>query len=218
MADPVTTEKSPDEIEREMLQTRESLTEKVAALENQVVGTVQTVAETINGTVETVKSLVSTAPEAVSDTVKQATAAVSDVVKDTFNITGHIRRHPWAALGISVLAGCVTGLMIFRRHTGSARVQTLAEGMAETYPAAAAAESESKPGLFDDLLNMAGSKLKEVVRSGLEVATASVKENIQTGISQLMQGAVQEFTHPSHQRAAGAGETDQTPGEARFRV
>ncbi len=39
--------KTPEEIEREMLHTRESLTEKVAALENQVVGTVQTAADTL---------------------------------------------------------------------------------------------------------------------------------------------------------------------------
>jgi hypothetical protein len=88
VADEVTaaTEKTPDEIQRDMLHTRESLTEKVEALENQVVGTV-----------EAVKAFVTTAPETVTDTVKQAAAAVSESVKETFDISAHIRRHPLAA-------------------------------------------------------------------------------------------------------------------------
>ena len=97
MADQVIPNKSPEEIEREMLQTRESITEKVAALESQVVGSVQTAADTLTHTVDAVKSLVSGAPEAVSDSVKQATAAVGDAMRDTFDISAHVRRNPWAA-------------------------------------------------------------------------------------------------------------------------
>ena len=114
MADQVTPDKSPEAIEREMFQTRESITEKVAALESQVVGSVQSAADTLSSTVDAVKSLVSGAPEAVSDTVKQATAAVSDAMRDTFDITGHVRRHPWAAVGASALLGCLTGWLVSR--------------------------------------------------------------------------------------------------------
>src|SRR6478672_836790 len=95
-----------------MTETRDSLTEKVAALENQVVGTVQTAADTLTGTVESVKSLISTAPSAVSDSVKQAAAAVSESVKNTLDIRGHVREHPWAAVGVSALAGCITGWLV----------------------------------------------------------------------------------------------------------
>ena len=45
-------DKTPEQIETEMFQTRESLTEKVAALENQVVGTVQNAANTLTDTVD----------------------------------------------------------------------------------------------------------------------------------------------------------------------
>ena len=51
-------DKTPEQIQAEMNQTRESLTDKVAALENQVVGTVQTAADTLTGTVASVKSLI----------------------------------------------------------------------------------------------------------------------------------------------------------------
>ena len=83
-----TPDKSPDQIEREMAQTRESITEKVAALECQVVGTVKTAADTLTGTVDAVKEFVTTAPGAVGETVKKATEAVSETVKKTFDITG----------------------------------------------------------------------------------------------------------------------------------
>src|SRR5262245_30513341 len=68
--------KSTGEIRHEMQETRESITEKVAALENQVLGTIQTAADTVTNTVEAVKDVVTAAPHAVSDTVKQTVEAV----------------------------------------------------------------------------------------------------------------------------------------------
>src|SRR5262245_61464826 len=107
-----------------MLHTRESITEKVAALENQVVGTVQTAADTLTGTVEAVKELVTTAPGAVSETVKQAATAVSETVRKTFDITGHVRAHPWASVGVSAGLGFLTGLLIFRERQSAAGAAT----------------------------------------------------------------------------------------------
>ena len=126
MADQVTpeTEKTPEDIQQEMLQTRESLTEKVEALEHQVVGTV-----------EAVKSFVTTAPETVSDTVKQAAAAVSESVKETFDITGHIRKHPLAAVGVAALPGCTVSCLLSRSRDSdlSARMTSaMAEASART--------------------------------------------------------------------------------------
>jgi len=72
----MTAEKTPEQIEAEMMQTRESITQKVAALETQVVGTVQTAADTLTGTVEAVKELVTTAPGAV----RIARAAALEIV------------------------------------------------------------------------------------------------------------------------------------------
>jgi len=168
-----------------MLQTREAITEKVAALENQVVGTVQNVAETINGTVDAVKSIVSAAPSAVSDTVKQATQAVSHAVKDTFDITGHVRRRPWESVGASALLGCITAWLVFRDRPE----RSAAPSPAPAVPTIAAAAAASTPGVFDEILGMIGAKVKEVAHSTIESATAMVKDNLQSGMSQIMESA-----------------------------
>ena len=63
---------SPEVIEKEMQTTRESLTEKVSLLEQQVVGTLQSSTTAVQDTVESVKS-------AVQDTVDSVTGSVSGV-------------------------------------------------------------------------------------------------------------------------------------------
>lgn len=184
MADQVTpaSEKTPDEIEREMLQTRESLTEKVEALEHQVVGTV-----------EAVKSFVTTAPETVTDTVKQAAAAVSESVKETFDITSHIRKNPLAAVGVAALLGCTVSYLLTSRRegvSGSRMTSAMSEASVErppsplTTPPTPAAPAQ--PGLFDELFEMLGDKAKALLREGLETASAALKDSIHTQVPRLV--------------------------------
>jgi len=111
--DPSTGNKTPEQIEAEMFVTRESLTEKVNALENQVLGTVQTAANTITETVDAVKSFVNTAPDAVSDTVEQVTSAVKEQVARTFDITRHVQSKPLSSVGVSVGLGFIAGYLFF---------------------------------------------------------------------------------------------------------
>jgi len=120
-------DKTPEEIEREMHQTRDSITEKVSLLESQVVGNINSVTtaadavkEAVTDTVQAVKSAVSTAPGAVSDTVKQTFAAVKDSVRDgvnSVNVTGCIRDNPMAALGTSTVAGFLAGFFLGGRSS-----------------------------------------------------------------------------------------------------
>jgi len=189
----VTPGKTPEAIEREMHQTRESITEKVAALESQVVGSVQTAAETLSTTVDAVKSFVSHAPETVSDSVKQATAAVSDAVKDTFDITGHVQRHPWAAVGASALLGCVTGWLVSRGRDSFA-------GLAQASPPAPAAApaarpvADATPGLWDGVMGALGDKVKELVQTALDSVSVAIKERIQTDVPKLVDDAAARLT------------------------
>ena len=186
MADQLTgtSDKTPEQIEREMLHTRESITEKVAALEHQVVGTVQTAADTITGTVEAVKSLVSTAPEAVSETVKQATAAVSESVKGTFDITSHVRRSPWTAVGVSAFLGGLVGYLTARSRPDFGSL-TAASPPAPAAPSYAASTASEKPGVIDEFMDMLGGKAKEMARTALESVSAAIKQNIETGVPKL---------------------------------
>jgi len=210
-----TIEKTPEQIEREMLETREALTEKVAALENQVVDTVQSAADTINDTVQAVRSFVTSAPETVSETVKRTAAAVGDAVKETFDITGHVRRYPWAAVGVSTMLGCAVGWLTARRSS---------LGAPEGYvPAMAGAATESRvsvgyeprveetprepsePGVFDELLGMVGTKVKDLARTALDTVSASLKAEIEAGVPKLM-------TEATSRLAAMGGMTEEPVG------
>jgi ElaB/YqjD/DUF883 family membrane-anchored ribosome-binding protein len=204
----VTPDKTPEEIEREMLQTRESITEKVAALENQVVGTVQTAADTITNTVEAVKSFVTTAPEAVSDTVKQA----AEAVKESFDITGCIRRNPWAAVGTTALFGCLVGWFTApRRRSLGAPAGYVPATAGAAVERAAAPPSEpprpSQPGVLDELLGMVGDKVKDLARTAVEAVSGAVKENIRAAVPDLLGGVADQRTN---------AEPDEPPLAARF--
>ena len=193
MADEVTPVKTPEMIEHEMHETRESITEKVAALESQVVGSVQTAADTLNHTVDAVKSFVSHAPETVSDSVKQATAAVSDAVRDTFDISGHVRRRPWAAVGASALLGCITGWLVSR---GRDNFTVLAQSSPPVPAAAPQARpvADSTPGILDEVMGVLGDKVKDLVRTALDTVSVALKEQIQTGVPKLVDDAAARLT------------------------
>lgn len=195
MADQVTpaVEKTPEQIEQEMAQTRDSLASKVNALETQVVGTVQTAADTVSSTVEAVKSLVSIAPEAVSETVKQASSAVTDAFKGVFDISARVRENPLPAVGIAALAGGLLGYL-----TGSSRSSYRA--LADASPPAAApapaysAPAPGKPGIMDEFMGMVSGKLKELAQTALESMSTAVKHNIETGVPKLVDDAATRLT------------------------
>ena len=192
MADQVTaTDKTPEEIELEMLRTRESLTEKVAALEGQVMGTVQNAADTISGTVDAVKSMVAHAP----DTVKQAMAAVGDTMRESFDVTAQVRQHPLAAVGVSALVGCLVGWLSAsgRRHPGNFDSLAKASPPVSAPPRGAPVE---QPGVLDEVVAMLGDKVKELARTAVETGYAAVKENIQTNVPKLVDDATNRLVEP----------------------
>jgi len=178
-----TGEKTPEQIQEEMAQTREALTEKVAALENQVVGTAKTAADTISSTVEAVKSMVEKAPE----TVRHAAEAVSETMRDVFDISGHVRHHPWASVGASTGLGFLTGLLVFRGRT-EATIPPV-----PVMPAATpvAPPRSSAPGMFDELFAMIGRKVREVAENVINTATASVNQQVRDGVPKLVDAATE---------------------------
>lgn len=178
---------TPEEIERQMQETRGSLTEKVVALENQVVGTVQTAANTITDTVERVKSLVDATPEAVTDTVKQTATAVSDTLKEALDFTGHVKRHPWTAMGISAGLGFLTAMVLFREKAAAAPATTTPQHYLGPQPVAEKAE----PGFLDDLMELVGKKVKGLVETAIESASTAVSEQVREGIPKLVETATE---------------------------
>jgi len=128
-------------IERDMEQTRASLVEKVAALENQVVGTLQTATSTVKDTVETVKDTVTNVKEAVTGTVEsvkdQVQTSVENVtenVRDAFDLRTHIQRYPWACVGAATAAGFGVGLLLGGNRSYAAQAAGLkSSSLYDTY-------------------------------------------------------------------------------------
>lgn len=186
-------EKSPDEIERDMADTRESITEKVAALETQVKGNI----EAVTGTVTAVKDAIAAAPAAVSDTVKQTVAAVKDSVRETvqrLDFTDCVRRNPWSALGTTTAAGFLTGYFLL-----GGRSRPSAPGGTAFVPQAAAAQSGEPSflnGLFGDLFSTVGKEVRDIAEKAFTSAVSTLKQNVGTVVPQMVDQAIHNVTEP----------------------
>jgi ElaB/YqjD/DUF883 family membrane-anchored ribosome-binding protein len=185
-----TVEKTPEQLETEMHQTREALTEKVAALENQVLGTVQTAANTFSNTVDAVKSFVDAAPSTVSETVENVTSAVREKMNEAFDVSGCIQRNPWSAVGTSFLGGFIAGSLLLRERKSSNESTSArpAEAPLHPHPFSSTA-SERGPGLFDELIGLVGKKLREMAETAIESASVSLNKNIREGIPKMVDEA-----------------------------
>lgn len=205
--------KKPEEIEREMAQTRESITEKVAALETQVMGTIQTATDTVTGTVEAVKNVIDTAPTAVKDTVKETVQAVKESVQKTvssIDVGGCVRRNPWAALGTSFAGGFALGFLFGGGRTGGNPMRLGSHlpasggraGLAAV-PQAAAAEQTTDGGflggmfgnLFGGVSETIGKELRHLAEVAMASASTAVKQAIDTQVPNLIQSAVPQVVN-----------------------
>jgi len=95
-------------IRQQMLETRTALSEKLGALQEQVLATVE-------GTTQKVTETVQTVQEAVQDTVSTVSESVQgtvDTVKKTFDVSEHMQSHPWLMLGGAVAVGYVGGRLL----------------------------------------------------------------------------------------------------------
>jgi ElaB/YqjD/DUF883 family membrane-anchored ribosome-binding protein len=217
---PGVTADDPDRIEREMEQTRESITAKVAALENQVLGTIQTATSTLTDTVQTVKETVTTAPTAVKETVQETVAAMKDSVKETltsareavasFSMSECVQNHPAAALGTSFAGGFLTGFLLLG---GRESRPLMARGYREPAPggrpgtvphefapfghtgSSAGHAAPSHPGMLAGLWGMVGGELEQLARQVLTTAVASLKQSLNEKVPRLMDDAVQNLAN-----------------------
>jgi len=112
-------ENEPELIRNQMQDTRTALTEKLEALEQHVVETVQnttsTVAETVQSVKDAVEDTVSTVKGTVEKTVDTVTGSVHqtvETVKDAIDVPGHVQRHPWLMMLGSMAVGFVGGRLL----------------------------------------------------------------------------------------------------------
>jgi ElaB/YqjD/DUF883 family membrane-anchored ribosome-binding protein len=129
-------------IRDEMEQTRANLADKLGALENQVRETVSGATEAVSSTVDGVKDVVSS----VSETVESVT--------DTFNVSKHVEKYPWMAMGTAVATGFVLAQVLSRASEpapASAPVPTPSEPYPQPAAAPQPAERKEEHGLMDSL-------------------------------------------------------------------
>lgn len=196
MEDPTAGVKSTGEIQQDMAQTRESITEKVAALESQVIGTFQNAADTVTNTVDAVKEAVTGTPAAVNETVKQTMDAVKQAFHDTigsFSVSGCVRKNPWAAMGTTMLAGFLVGYRGSRTATVRAPSQPPA-APPQTLPA-----REQPHSFVGDLGNVVGNELRQLAEESLKNLVQSLKRSIGAHMPEVVDTAVNRVSeHLQH--------------------
>jgi ElaB/YqjD/DUF883 family membrane-anchored ribosome-binding protein len=206
--------KSPDRIEQEMEQTRESISAKVAALESQVLGTIQSAANTLTDTVQTVKDTVTTAPAVVKDTVQETVAAVKESFSSvcesvtSFSVSECVSRNPVAALGTSLAGGFLTGYLLFGNRDAR---PVMARGRDEPVPdgrpgamshgfipfggGSVGSTQPARSGLLAGVMAMVGGELEQLAKQALSTAVASLKKSVNEKVPLLMDEAVQNLAH-----------------------
>lgn len=185
-------ERTPEEIERDMALTRESITQKVAALESQVMGTVQSAADTVTNTVAAVKELVTTGPGALSDTVKNSLTSVGDVVKEQLDFGKKIRENPWEAVAAATVGGFVVGLLAFGRPRAAETArQTPA---AREFVAPPPSEAPRQPSLLDGVWNHIRQELGQLAEEAWKTASESLKNTLHTEVPNLVKNTVESGT------------------------
>jgi ElaB/YqjD/DUF883 family membrane-anchored ribosome-binding protein len=169
-------------IKHQMEETRTSLSEKLEALEQKVVSTVNETTGAISETVETVKDTVQGTIAAVNDTVENTICSV----KETFDLHHQMEAHPWAMLAGSVAVGYLAGQLVFPAASGrmDRRAEPTGNGRERrfNYPEASAVTAapqaaSSAGGLTSSFLSSLGEALAPALDTlkGLAIgATANV--------------------------------------------
>jgi len=101
-------ENETDVIRQQMLETRTALSEKLEALQEQVLSTVEGTTKSVTDTVQTVQEAVQDTVSTVSETVQ----GTVETVKDTFDISQHVQKHPWLMVGGAIALGYLGGRLM----------------------------------------------------------------------------------------------------------
>jgi ElaB/YqjD/DUF883 family membrane-anchored ribosome-binding protein len=164
---------TPAVIEAKMADTRQSLTEKVSALEDSVVGTVQSATTAVADTVQTVK-------DAVGDTV----GAVKENVSNALDISRHVRENPWIALGVAGLAGFLSGVML--RRPSQAIGSTSSPVVPTLVPRETASATPSPPRVGSAFLTRIEEELLKLSEFTIERISSELHRAVEDGVPRVV--------------------------------
>jgi uncharacterized protein YjbJ (UPF0337 family) len=208
----------PDVIRQRIDETRESLTDKLETLEGHVkeaVGavtdTIETVKSTVENTVESVKSGV----EGTVESVKTSLSDTVETVKETFDLGRQVDRHPWAAVGCSLLAGAAAGYYLAGpRHRyryypeGIPGMDHLIPGYRPDRPTEASAPREfagqpARPGFVESLLQSFEGELGKVRQTAIGALIGIARDAIKEALPRSLSENVNEIMDGVARHAGG---------------
>lgn len=123
-----------ESIMKDMEATRSALTEKLEALEEQVLEKTKPVAEAVERVSEAAADIaedVKDTVHGVKDTVHEVKETVAETVESVtsaFNVRQHAERHPWAAFSFAATAGCILGTVVGRAGRRTSRRSITSSG------------------------------------------------------------------------------------------
>jgi len=182
-------DESPEVIEQKMVETRDSLTQKVSALETQVTDTIQSATSTVNNIVEQVKTAVPDTIATMKDSFAGVKESVTERVKATFDVSQHTRDRPWAMVGGAAALGFIGGMILFRRSYGPpepSRAKSAPSTFAAPLTPAPAAAPMKLPGWLDQIVGRLADKVSEEVRKLGEVAVATASASLQQTVERAL--------------------------------
>jgi ElaB/YqjD/DUF883 family membrane-anchored ribosome-binding protein len=215
----------PEVIRDQMQDTRTALTEKLEALEQQVVNTVQNITTPVTETVQTVKRTVEETIDAVKGTVKSTVDSVTgaaeqtvESVKETFNIPRQVQRHPWLAMLGAVAAGYIGGRLLLPERTGR-RGETTTSGTpfpdsmhrAAAEPTAhngrgngAKEEKEEEgEGLLSGLMDAYSDELNKLKALGIGAVVGVVRDLVTQNVSGEMGSRLKDWMNSLTEKMGG---------------
>jgi ElaB/YqjD/DUF883 family membrane-anchored ribosome-binding protein len=207
----------PDVIRNQIEETRESLTGKLETLEGHVkeaVGTVTDTIETVKSSVETVKSSVETVKSGVENTVESVKTSLHDTVdsvKETLDLSGQVQRHPWGAVGCSLMAGVAAGYLLSgprRRQSnywdGIPGMNQLIPGYQPSRPAEAPRqEFREEPDFLSKLLSSFGGELDKVKEMAIGALLGIARDALKDALPPSLGANVAEIMDNVTRRAGG---------------
>jgi hypothetical protein len=183
-----------------MEQTRESLTEKVEALENQVLGTIHNATATVSETVDAVKEAVTTAPTAVRNTIREMIDAVKETI-GSFSVSGCISTYPAAAISTTTFAGFLAGYLTGGSTQSVARPAPYREPERTPSPRFAAGPCS---GLLGELYDQVGGEVKKLASNTLASGMAALRQSIEKHLPAVIDSTVERVV--SYSGTCDAGE------------
>jgi ElaB/YqjD/DUF883 family membrane-anchored ribosome-binding protein len=167
-------------IRQQMVETRTALSDKLEALEERVVGTIEGTAQSVTDTVNTVQEAVEQTVSTVSETVE----GTVESVKETFDLSGQMEKHPWLMVGGAVALGYLGGRLLDSVPTSTAPV---------SYATQTNGHTSGRPLLPGWLQSVAGPALEQLQTLALGAVAGLATDLIDQHAPEALRGRLHEM-------------------------